>query len=206
MLPATLTPLASRYEFTCEKNPHQCWWLLKEHFQYYEIIEYYEHRWFFDKPPQPLLHWKRTCDSSASCPGGGDWIGYPAHNPIFIPAASLSLSVHNSINTQHERALDLACITKILLEYAAGPLSAQLSPAGTPSEERPGKVGGGSLWLFVFPPNLRMIPASVHTLLIMYSAQEPCIKVKREWAPPSALLWLIPMWVTSPVVLSNILQ
>lgn len=144
MLSATLTPMVSRYEFTCDKNPHQWWRLLKEHFQYYEIIEYYEHSCFFDKH-QPLLHLKRTCDSSASCPGGGDWVGYPAHNPIFIPAASLSLSVHNSINTQHERALDLACITKILLEYAAGPLSAQLSPAGTPSKERHGKVRGGSL-------------------------------------------------------------
>lgn len=79
----------------------------------------------------------------------GTKIGHPAQSPVFILAASLSLSVHNDINTQHERALDLACITKIVLGYAAGPLSAQLSPAGTQSKQRHDKVRGGSLVLCV---------------------------------------------------------
>lgn len=40
------------------------------------------------------------------------------------------LSLHSEINTLHDRALDLACSTKTLLDDAAGPLLAQLSPAG----------------------------------------------------------------------------
>lgn len=38
--------------------------------------------------------------------------------------------MHNEINALRDRALDLACITKISLDYAAGPLLAQFSPAG----------------------------------------------------------------------------
>lgn len=43
---------------------------------------------------------------------------------------SLSLRVRNEINALRDRALDLACITKISLDYAAGPLLTQFSPAG----------------------------------------------------------------------------
>lgn len=38
--------------------------------------------------------------------------------------------MHNEINALRDRALDLASITKISLDYAAGPLLAQFSPAG----------------------------------------------------------------------------
>lgn len=38
--------------------------------------------------------------------------------------------MHNEINALRDRALDLASVTKISLDYAAGPLLAQFSPAG----------------------------------------------------------------------------
>lgn len=43
---------------------------------------------------------------------------------------TLSPSVHSEINTLHDGAPDLACITEIWWEHAAGPLAAPLSPAG----------------------------------------------------------------------------
>ena len=47
-----------------------------------------------------------------------------------LASGPLSLSAHNEINTLQDRALNLACITKISLDYAAGPLLARFSPAG----------------------------------------------------------------------------
>lgn len=66
-------------------------------------------------------------DVSARHPMAWTSIGSPANNPVL---AEPHLSLHSEINTLHDRALDLACITKNLLDDAAGPLLAQLSPAG----------------------------------------------------------------------------
>lgn len=64
------------------------------------------------------------------------------------PMVSRSLLVHCEINMLCERALDLACITEILLDYAAGPLLAQLSPAGT-QQKRTVRPEGASVLGFL---------------------------------------------------------